>query len=78
MTQGSSLPPLKKNDGKYGLIAVLVLLAAGGLWVFLKTEEPPPQTEMTEPVPEPPAREQFGAELEIPEGDAGPAEGQGR
>jgi outer membrane biosynthesis protein TonB len=72
VTQGSSLPPLKKNDGKYGLIALLLLLAAGALWFFLKTEDPPPQAEVIEPVPEAPAREQFAAELEIPEGDAGP------
>ena len=77
MTPGSSLPPLKKNDGKRGLIAALLLLAAGGLWFFLKTEGPPPQAEVTEPVPEAPAREQFGAELEIPEEDAGLEEGQG-
>ena len=76
MTKFSSLPPLKKNDGKYGLIALLLLLAAGGLWFFLKTEDPPPQAEVTEPVPEAPVREQFAAELEIPEGDAGPGDSQ--
>ena len=76
MTPGSSLPPLKKNDGKYGLIALLLMLAAGGLWFFLKTEDSPPQAEVTEPVPEAPVREQFAAELEIPEGDAGPGDSQ--
>lgn len=74
MTPGSSLPPLQKNDGKYGLIALLLLLSAGGLWFFFKTEDPPPQAEAAEPVPEAPAREQFAAEIEIPEEDAGPGD----
>jgi outer membrane biosynthesis protein TonB len=76
VTPASSLPPLKKNDGKYGLIALLLLLAAGGLWFFLKTEDPQPQAEVSEPVPKAPAREQFAAELEIPEKDAGPGDSQ--
>jgi hypothetical protein len=76
VTQGSSLPPLKKNDGKYGLIALLILLAAGGLWVFLKSDDPPPPAEVAEPAPEAPAREQFAAEIEIPDEDAGPGEDQ--
>lgn len=74
MTPGSSLPPLQKNDGKYGLIALLLLLSAGGLWFFFKTEDPPPQVEAAEPVPEAPAREQFAAEIEIPEEDTGPGD----
>ncbi len=71
MTQGSTLPPLKKNDGKYGLIALLLLLAAGGLWFFFRTEDPQPEAEVAEPAPEAPVREQFAAEIEIPEEDAG-------
>jgi hypothetical protein len=71
VTPRSSLPPLQKNDGKYGLIALLFLLAAGGLWYFFKTDDPPPQAEAAEPVPEAPAREQFAAEIEIPDEDAG-------
>ncbi len=71
MTPGSSLPPLQKNDGKYGLIALLLLLAAGGLWLFFRTDDPPRQAEAPEPVPEAPAREQFVAEIEIPDEDAG-------
>jgi outer membrane biosynthesis protein TonB len=71
VTQGSSLPPLKKNDGKYGLIALLLLLAAGGLWFFLRTEDPEPPAEVAEPAPASPVREQFAAEIEIPEDDAG-------
>ena len=77
MTQGSSLPPLKKNDGKYGLIALLLLLAAAGLWFFVKTEDSQPPAEVAEPVPEAPAREQFAAEIEIPEEDAGPGDDEG-
>ena len=77
MTQGSSLPPLKKNDGKYGLIALLLLLAAAGLWFFVKTEDSQPPGEVAEPVPEAPAREQFAAEIEIPEEDAGPGDDEG-
>ena len=71
MTQGSSLPPLKRNDGKYGLIALLLLLAAGGLWFFLKGDGSEPDAEVVESAPEPPAREQFAPEIEIPEEDAG-------
>jgi hypothetical protein len=71
VTPASSLPPLKKNDGKYGLIALLFLLAAGGLWFFLGNQDPPQAPEVTEPAPEAPVREQFAAELEIPEEDAG-------
>ena len=77
MTQGSSLPPLKKNDGKYGLIALLLLLAAAGLWFFVKTEDSQPPGEVAEPVPEAPAREQFAAEIEIPEEDAGSEDDEG-
>jgi len=72
VNQGSSLPPLKKNDGKYGVIALLLLLAAGGLWFFLNTDGSEPPAEVAEPVPEAPAREQFAAEIEIPEEDGGP------
>jgi len=72
VNQGSSLPPLKKNDGKYGVIALLLLLAAGGLWFFLNTDGSEPPAEVAEPVPEAPVREQFAAEIEIPEEDGGP------
>jgi len=71
VTPGSSLPPLQKNDGKYGLIALLLLLAAGGVWFFFKTDDPPPQAEAAEPVAEAPTRAQFAAEIEIPDEDAG-------
>jgi hypothetical protein len=71
VTPGSSLPPLQKNDGKYGLIALLLLLAAGGLWFFFKTDDPPPQAEAPEPVAEAPTRAQFAVEIEIPDEDAG-------
>ncbi len=69
MNWGSSLPPLKKNDGKYGFIALLLLLAAGGLWFFLRTGDSKP--EVAEVPPEAPAREQFAPEIEILEEDAG-------
>jgi len=71
VTQGSSLPPLRKNDGKYGLIALLLLLAAGGLWFFLKSDDSESHPEVVEPAPEPPTREQFAPEIEIPEEDSG-------
>ncbi|RLB36432.1 MAG: hypothetical protein DRH30_14935 [Deltaproteobacteria bacterium] len=76
MNPASSLPPLKKNDGKYGLIALLLLLAAGGLWFFFKSDNSQPPAEVAEPAPEALTREQFAVELEIPEEDAGPGEGQ--
>jgi outer membrane biosynthesis protein TonB len=71
VTQGSSLPPLKKNDGKYGLVALLLLLSAGGLWLFLRPAggDSEPQAEVAVPEPEV-AREQFAPEIEIPELDA--------
>jgi hypothetical protein len=67
VTLGSSLPPLKKNDGRYGLIALLILLAAGGLWLFVRPSDPESQVEVIEPPPEPPARAQFAPEIEIPD-----------
>lgn len=71
MTQGSSLPPLMRNDGKYVLIALLFLLAAGGLWFFLKTDGSGSEAEVAESAPDTPVREQFAPEIEIPEEDAG-------
>jgi TonB family protein len=70
VTEGSSLPPLKKNHGKYGLIALFLLLAAGGLWFFLTSDDSKPEPGVAEPTIEAPAREQFAPEIEIPE-DAG-------
>lgn len=68
MTGASSLPPLKKNDGKYGLIALLLLLLAGGLWFFLGGEEQPERAaEPSEEPAEVPVREPLAVELEIPE-----------
>ena len=46
VTGASSLPPLKKNDGKYGLIALLLLLGAGGLWFFFRSDDAEPPAEM--------------------------------
>ena len=67
MTGASSLPPLKQNDRKYGVIALLLLLAAFGLWFFVSDCEPKPEAEAGEPAPEAPSREQFAPEIEIPE-----------
>ena len=67
VTGSSSLPPIKKNDGKLGLIALLLLLGAGALWFFLRAGEPEPQVEPVKPVVEAPPREPFAAELEIPD-----------
>lgn len=78
MSGASSLPPLKKNDGKFGLVALLLLLAAGGLWLFLRGDEAEPPPGVEAPPSEVPAREQFVSEIEIPEEpeeeDAGAAE----
>jgi hypothetical protein len=72
VTQGSSLPPLKKNDGKYGLIALLLLLSAAGLWFFLRPADGDFESaaEVSGPAPETAPREQFAPEIEIPELDA--------
>jgi hypothetical protein len=75
VTGASSLPPLKKNDGKYGLIALLLLLGAGGLWFFMRGDDAEPPAEAEPPPVEVPAREQFVPEIEIPdEVDAGAVE----
>lgn len=69
MTGRSSLPPLKKNDGKLAIIALLLLLGAGGLWFFLRDGAPEPEAVAPEPPPvvETPPREEFAVELEIPD-----------
>ena len=71
MTQGSSLPPLKKNDGKYGIIALVLLLVAVVLWFFVRDcrSDREPEPGQVEPEVEP--RAQFAPEIEIPEDDAG-------
>ena len=71
MTQGSSLPPLKKNDGKYGILALFVLLAAALLWFFVRDCRSDPEPESIEAAPEVEPRAQFAPEIEIPEDDAG-------
>ena len=68
MNGGSSLPPLKRNDGKLALIALLLLLAALGVWFFLRGSSAEPEAAPAEPPPtQAPTREQFAAEIEIPE-----------
>ena len=68
MTGASSLPPLKKNDGKLGLIALLLLLAAGGLWFFMRgCDDSEPEPEAEQPPAQAPVREQFAADIEIPD-----------
>jgi hypothetical protein len=71
MTGRSSLPPLKKNDGKLAMIALLLLFGAGGLWFFLRDGASEPEAVAPEPPPvvETPPREEFAAELEIPDDD---------
>ena len=44
-----------------GLLALLFLLAAGGLWLFLKGDDAAPPAEVVEAVPEAPVREQFAS-----------------
>ncbi len=71
MVQGSSLPPLKSNKGKYGILLLIFVLAIGGFWLCTKRSTGPEATaEMPAPSP-PPTREQFTPEIEIPEEDAG-------
>lgn len=73
MAQGSSLPPLKTNKGKYGIVLLIFLLTCGGVSLYLQqTKEPEPQVEV--PAPVPPPREQFAAEIEIPEEEPEPDE----
>ena len=67
MVKGSSLPPLKDNQGKYGLVALLVLLTAFGLWFAFGTGEEPKQEPPPAPEPEPVVREQFEPQIEIPD-----------
>jgi outer membrane biosynthesis protein TonB len=78
VNQGSSLPPLKKNDGKLGIIALVLLLVAVVLWFLGRDcnsglEAEPAQTDAEVEV-EP--RAQFEPEIEIPEEDAGLGPGE--
>ena len=66
MVERSSLPPLKNNQGKYGVIALVIILAALGLWFTLRTEEEPKAAEPPPPEPQPVVREQFEPQIEIP------------
>lgn len=73
VTKGSSLPPLKKNDGKFGILALVLLLVAGILWFLMRDCRSGPEAEpvQTDPEVEVEPRAQFAPEIEIPEGDAG-------
>ena len=71
VTQGSSLPPLKKNDGKYGIIGLLLLLAAALLWFFVRDCRSDPEPAPVEAASEAEPRAQFAPEIELPEEDAG-------
>lgn len=70
MTAPSSLPPLKKTDGKYIVIALLLLLGAGALWFFVKTDGSESEVEVVQPTPDASVREQFAPEIEIQEQEA--------
>jgi outer membrane biosynthesis protein TonB len=70
VTAPSSLPPLKKTDGKYIVIALLLLLGAGALWFFVKTDGSESEVEVVQPTPDASVREQFAPEIEIPEQEA--------
>lgn len=66
MVKVSTLPPLKTNKGKYGILLLLLLLAIGGFWLCVgRTRAPEPRAEV--PAPTSPTREQFAPEIEIPE-----------
>ncbi|NNE20885.1 MAG: energy transducer TonB [Myxococcales bacterium] len=80
MTQGSSLPPLKKNDGKFGIIALVLLLVAGVLWFVGRDCESGPGAELvqTDSEVDVEPRAQFAPEIEIPEDDAGLGAGEER
>jgi outer membrane biosynthesis protein TonB len=73
VTQGSSLPPLKKNHGKLGIIVLVLLLVAFVLWFFARDckSGPEPETAQTDPEVEVEPRAQFAPEIEIPDEDAG-------
>ena len=70
MAQGSTGPPLKDKRGTYGLIALLLLLAAGGLWYAFGRSAP--EVAEAPPIEPPPPREQFEPQIEIPEDAAVP------
>lgn len=74
VADGSSLPPLKTNKSKYLVLLLLVLATCGGAWALLRSGDEP-QAETTPPPaePEPPAREQFIPEIELPEEEGPPA-----
>ena len=78
VTQGSSLPPLKRNDGKFGIIALVLLLVAGVLWFLVRDCKSGPEAEpaQTDPEVEVEPRAQFAPEIEISEDDAGLGAGE--
>lgn len=76
MTQGSSLPPLKKNESKFGVLALLLIIVAAVLWFFARDCGSAPEQELVEVEPEVPERQQFAPEIEIPEPDAGLGESE--
>jgi outer membrane biosynthesis protein TonB len=71
VTQGSSLPPLKKNESKFGVLAVVLIVVAAVLWFFGRDCGSAPEEELVAAEPEAPERQQFAPEIEIPEPDAG-------
>ena len=71
MTQGSSLPPLKKNESKFGVLAVVLIVLAAALWFFGRDCGSASEEEVVEAEPEAPERQQFAPEIEIPDPDAG-------
>ncbi|MGB5809610.1 MAG: AgmX/PglI C-terminal domain-containing protein [Polyangiales bacterium] len=70
MAQGSSLPPLKTNKSKYGVVLLVLLGTCGGGWLYMQraqeAEEATQAAEQPMAAPEP-GREQFVPEIEIPE-----------
>ncbi len=75
MAQGSSLPPLKTNKGRYGVVLLTFLATCGGVWLYLQgTREAESKTEVPAPARAP--REQFVPEIGIPEEDARPDESE--
>lgn len=67
MAQGSSLPPLKTNKGKYGIVLLFLLGTCGAGWLIMQRSEEIQEQAAEVVEPPPPVREQFEPEIEIPE-----------
>ncbi|MEM6956041.1 MAG: AgmX/PglI C-terminal domain-containing protein [Myxococcota bacterium] len=64
-------PPPTSSGATYGIVGLLLVLGAVGLYCSSAEEETPEPTPVADPEPEPQRSNQFQANIEIPEEDLG-------